>query len=187
MKNIVLEVLSDGKEHTSNEIKDRIREAEIEIDSKSSTLRMAIYQLRNCGVDIYSRDRGIYQIREKNIEEYNPNFKGFITIMPEQRQSLKCVYIHSDGNIVLNGKLNSEIKSRKIEIRIADDGKKIALIPDGENNHKFTKNGNTKNMSLLKQLKSNHINVPTAYEMKLDINTGVWIGEISNKLKMRSK
>ncbi len=183
VKNIVLEVLNDGKEHTSDEIKRRIGEEGIELDNKCSTLRTAIYQLRNSGIDIYSKDRGVYQIKDKNMQERNSILQGFTTLMPEQKLSSKYIYIHADGKLILNGRLNSEIKSRQIEIRISDNGKKLALIPDGEYNHKFTKNGSTKNMTLLKKLKNKHVSLPVTYEMKLDTNSGIWMGEICQNKK----
>lgn len=185
VKNIVLEVLSDGMEHTSDEMRNRINEEEIELDKNCSTLRTAIYQLRNNGTEIYSRDRGIYQIKEKNTEECYPILKGFTTLMPEKRVSPKYIYIHADGSLILNGKLNKEIKSRQIEIRINNNGKKLALIPDGKDSHKFTKNGRTKNIGLLKELKSKRIIVPVTYAMELDKNSGIWIGEIYKNMNTK--
>ena len=68
------------------------------------------------GVEIYSPDRGIYQIKEK--ENSHPVLKDFTTLMPEKRISPKCIYIHEDGSLFFNGKLNQEIKSREVEIRL---------------------------------------------------------------------
>lgn len=185
VKNIILEVLSDGMEHTSDEMRSRINKEGIELDKKCSTLRTAIYQLRNNGTEIYSRDRGIYQIKEKSMEEYYPIFKGFTTLMPEKKISPKYVYVHADGSIILNGKLNKEINSRQIEIRINNNGKKLALIPDGKNNHKFTKNGSTKNIGLLKELKNKHIGVPVTYAIELDKDSGIWIGELCKNMNAK--
>lgn len=182
VKNIILELLSDGMEHTSDEMRSRINEEGIELDKKCSTLRTAIYQLRNSGNEIYSRDRGIYQLKEKKKKEDYPILAEFTTLMPEEKVFPCYIYVHMDGSIVLNGKLNKEIKSRQIEIKITNSGKQIALIPNGEHNHKFTKSGKTKNMELLKKLKSNHLGVPATYEMELDKKTGIWIGEIGKNI-----
>ena len=178
VKNIVLEILSDGLEHTSDEMRSCIKEKGVDLEEKSGTLRTAIYQLRNNGTEIYSRDRGVYQIKEKNREEVYPILQGFTTLIPEKKVSPTYVYVHADGSIILNGKLNKEIKSRQIEIRINNYGKKLALIPDGTDNHKFNKNGSTKNIGLLKALKSKRIGVPVTYVMELDKNSGIWIGEV---------
>ncbi|MBT9788474.1 hypothetical protein GPK90_03740 [Clostridium sp. MCC344] len=183
-KSIILDLLSDGMEHTSDEMRSRLREEGIEVDKQSSTLKMAIYQLRVNGSEIYSRVRGVYQLKE---EKKQAMLAEFITLMPEEKNTSYYTYIHTDGNIVLNGKLNREIDSRQIEIKITNDGVKIALIPNGEKNHRFTKSGKTKNMELLKRLKSNHISVPTAYEMKLDKKTGVWIGTVNKNNVKKGK
>ena len=185
VKNSVLVLLSDGREHSSDEIKALIQEEGIELDRNSSTLRTAIYQLRNSGIDIYSRERGVYQIKEKEKERDSPFLKDFTTLMPEKKVSPKCIYVHGDGSLVLNGSLNAEIKTRQVEIKVSNDGKKLALIPDGENNHKFTKSGRTQNMELVKKLKSKRINVPTTFEMAQNKDSGIWIGEIHRNEKSK--
>ena len=181
VKNIILSLLADGKEHSSDEIRDIISKEGLELDRKSNTLRAAIYQLRASGVEIYSRDRGIYQIKqsENNCLELN----DFTTLIPEKKVSPKCIYIHEDGSLVLNGKLNQEIKSREIEIKIHNSGKEVALIPNGECCHKFTKSGRTKNADLIKRLKSKHVNIPATFEMEQDKTSGVWFGKLHNKIK----
>ena len=114
----------------------------------------------------HSRDRGVYQILENVEKEEAPFLQEFTTLLPEEKNSPKCIYVHSDGSLNFNGKLNGEIKSRQIEIRISDDGKRIVLIPDGKNNHKFTKSGRTKNTELIRTLKKKHIGVPATFEME---------------------
>lgn len=183
VKEIILELLSDEMEHTTTDIQNNIISSGIELDSKSSVIRTAIYQLRSNGEDIYSRDRGIYQLRKKCLEETNHLLKGFETVFPTPRHSPECVYIHSDGKITLSGRLNAEIKTRQIEIRISSDAKKIAMIPNGEHSHKFTKAGTTKNDGLLKIMKNKHYTMPVAFSMKQDENSGIWIGEMQKNSK----
>ena len=181
VKSIILSLLADGKEHSSDEIRSIINKEGLELDKKSSTLRTAIYQLRVSGVEIYSRDRGIYQIKEK--ENSCLVLKDFTTLMPEKRISPKCIYIHEDGSLVFNGKLNQEIRSREIEIKIHNNGREVALIPNGEYCHKFTKSGRSKNTELVKKLKSKHINIPATFEMEQDKDSGIWFGKLLNKAK----
>lgn len=186
VKNIVLDLLSDGKEHSSEEMKILIQKDGIELDKKSNVLRTAIYQMRSSGIRIYSRDRGVYQILENVEKEEAPFLQEFTTLLPEEKNSPKCIYVHSDGSLNFNGKLNGEIKSRQIEIRISDDGKRIVLIPDGKNNHKFTKSGRTKNTELIRTLKKKHIGVPATFEMERYMDSEIWIGEII-KIKKNKK
>lgn len=133
-----------------------------------------------------SRDRGVYQILENVEKEEAPFLQEFTTLLPEEKNSPKCIYVHSDGSLNFNGKLNGEIKSRQIEIRISDDGKRIVLIPDGKNNHKFTKSGRTKNTELIRTLKKKHIGVPATFEMERYMDSEIWIGEII-KIKKNKK
>ena len=60
VKETILELLSDEKEYTTDDIRKYIINKGIDLDSKSSVIRTAIYQLRSNGVAIFSRDRGIY-------------------------------------------------------------------------------------------------------------------------------
>lgn len=69
VKEIILELLSDENEYTTGDIQKQIQNSGLELDSKSGVIRTAIYQLRSSGIEIYSRDRGIYQLRKKRGEE----------------------------------------------------------------------------------------------------------------------
>lgn len=178
VKKIVIESLEDGKEHTSEEIKSNIQNAGIELDSKSSVLRTAIYQLRASGMEIYSRDRGIYQVKKKEKQKSNSSFSDFIVLKPERRNISEYVYVHEDGRIVLNGKLNMKIGERLIEIRISKDGKTIVLLLNGANSHKFTKSGSTQNKEIITILKTKKISLPAKYEMRFDSENGVWMGSV---------
>ena len=178
VKETILELLSDEKEYTTDDIRKYIINEGIDLDSKSSVIRTAIYQLRSNGVDIFSRDRGIYQIRKREIRESNPLLKDLVTILPNEKTSPQRVYIHSNGKITISGKLNADIKTRQIEIRISSDAKRMALIPNGEHAHRFTKAGGTRNDELSKKLKSKHFSMPVTYMMEQDEKTGIWIGKM---------
>lgn len=117
VKETILELLSDEKEYTTDDIRKYIINKGIDLDSKSSVIRTAIYQLRSNGVAIFSRDRGIYQLRKREIRESNPLLKDLVTILPNEKTSPRYVYIHSNGKITISGKLNADIKTRQIEIR----------------------------------------------------------------------
>lgn len=178
VKETILELLSDEQEYTTDDIRKYIINEGIDLDSKSSVIRTAIYQLRSSGVDIFSRDRGIYQLRKRKIRESNPLLKDLVTILPSEKTSPQRVYIHSDGKITISGKLNADIKTRQIEIRISSDAKRMALIPNGEHAHRFTKAGGTRNDELSKKLKSKHFSMPVTYMMEQDEKSGIWIGKM---------
>lgn len=182
VKSIILDLLSDGAEHSSDELRKGISENGLALNPKDSVLRTALYQLRNSGV-IHSRDRGVYQICSK--ENIQSVLKDFTTLVPEQKIPPMCIYVHDDGSLVLNSKLNQEIKSRTIEIKLHSNGSKIALIPDGEICHKFTKSGRTKNIELVKILKNKRISFPATFEIVQDVDLGVWIGDLHKNTKSK--
>ena len=112
------------------------------------------------------------------ISKSNPLLKDLVTILPSEKTSPQRVYIHSDGKITISGKLNADIKTRQIEIRISSDAKRMALIPNGEHAHRFTKAGGTRNDELSKKLKSKHFSMPVTYMMEQDEKSGIWIGKM---------
>lgn len=136
---------------------------------------------------IYSRDRGIYQLQEKSRKTDYKLLEGFISLIPEQKVFPKYLYVHSDGRLILNSTLNREIKSREIEIKINNNCRKIALIPNGDKNHRFTKNGTTRNVQLVRILTTKKIQIPAAFKMELDTESGVWIGELDKNIKRVNK
>ena len=187
VKELILEILSTENEYTTEDIKKYISTKGITIDSNSSVIRTAIYQLRSTGLEIYSRDRGIYQLINKNPKENNLLLEDFETIYPNQRFAQKRVYIHPDGKVSMSGSLNSEIKTRLLEIRISKDFKKIALIPNGEHAHKFTKTGVAKNNTFIKIMKNRHRISPVTFNMKKQESSNIWIGQIESTSKNASK
>lgn len=173
IKSIIVGELGDYQEHTMKELREKVLESCIEIDKGGSALRTAIYQLKNSGLPIESRERGVYCLKVR--KEFS-QLEGFSILKPAGNNVKRCVYIHSDGKIILNGKLNGEIASRKIELRIANKGEKLALIVEGNEPHKFTKSGHTKNSELIKILEKKNYVFPVCYEMeKVD---DIWIGSV---------
>lgn len=81
---IILDLLADGKEHSSDEIRRVLAQKGILSNRKYDVLRMSIYQLRKNGTEIYSRKRGVYQIEQK---EKPDEIKKIILI---RKTSLLC-------------------------------------------------------------------------------------------------
>lgn len=107
-------------------------------------------------------------------------------VSPHERTPRKCVYVHADGKIILNGRLNSIITSRNIEIRVSKDGEKIALIVGGSNCHTFTKNGHTINKEIINIL-GKRLNYPLGYEMENNIVDNIWIGKLQKVENKKEK
>ena len=173
IKEIVMEVLDDYMEHSAQELRDEIQKRGVELDEGSSAFRTAMYQLKNKGVNIESRERGLYCLVK---DEESLCLKGFTVLKPINKTAKRCVYIHEDGAIILNGRLNGEMLSRKVEIRIADGGEKLALIENGKEYHCFTKSGRTKNLEIKNVLGKKKITYPICYEMEKQ--DGLWIGSL---------
>ena len=176
IKDIIMDILADYKEHSAQEIREEVKKRGVCLSEGSSAVRTAMYQLKNSGLNIDSRERGVYCLMR---QEDMIQLKGFTVLKPIDKVSKRCVYVHEDGKIILNGKLNGEIISRKIEIRLAEGGERLALIEDGKEYHKFTKSGSTKNIEIKKILGKKKINFPMCYEMEK--HDGIWIGLLKRK------
>lgn len=130
--------------------------------------------MRNSGINIESSERGVYALKNEQLDI--GILDGFSILKPEEKKSQRYVYVHDDGKIILNGRLNNDIQSRNIEIRLKDDGEKIALIIDGSNCHRFTKNGHTINREFVKMLERKKIKFPLIYEMEQ--TNHIWFGKL---------
>lgn len=173
IKEIIIKELKDGQVHTANDLRQKISENGIPITTKDSSLRTAIFQLRNSGYNIVSKDRGTYQLATITPVSI---LKDFRTLSPEEKPINYYIYVHNDGRIVLNSKLNAAIKSRHIEIKINQSGDRIALIENGNDCHSFTKSGHSKNHELLKIIKRKRVLFPATYEMTFNSDSKIWLG-----------
>lgn len=187
IKQILLTALDDSLDHTADDLREIIKQNNIEITAGDSSFRTAIFQLRNSGYNIVSKERGTYKLVKNKSNELLDNF--FI-IEPEEKKENYCVYIHNDGKIVLNGRLNHAIDSKEIEIRISSDGEQLALIANGTKCHKFTKSGYSQNQDLLKIVKKKRVSLPACFNMEFNPVYKMWIGKINRtprKTKTQNK
>ena len=88
IKNIVLDVLSDGKEHTMTEIRDVVLSHNIKLDDKSTLLRNIMYHLKKENANFLNPTRGIYQLlsAEKDYNDYYSELNSSIKTVEKTLQ-----------------------------------------------------------------------------------------------------
>ncbi len=91
IKNIVLDVLSDGKEHTMTEIRDVVLSHNIKLDDKSTLLRNIMYHLKKENANFLNPTRGIYQLlpAEKVYNDYYSELNSAIKTVEKTLQEYK--------------------------------------------------------------------------------------------------
>ena len=124
IKKHVLELLSDGKERSTTEIKNYILSKNIKLEKSSTIVRNVLYKLKQENPNITNSDRGKYQLKlntpsiaddsselndairviEKNLQEYKTF--NWITCNDDQ---LNLARINAQRLISLANKINSEI------------------------------------------------------------------------------
>lgn len=70
IKRIILELLSDGKEHTTQEIREHLSRNNIQLEKSSTLLRNVMYTLKKENQSLLNPTRGTYQLllRENNCQ-----------------------------------------------------------------------------------------------------------------------
>ena len=89
IKDIIVNVLSDYEEHSSEDLRKHIQKEGISLDARSSSFRTAIFQLRNSGMNIESRERGVYRLIMEKKEERD--LVGFALLKPEDRTTKRYI------------------------------------------------------------------------------------------------
>lgn len=118
------------------------------------------------------------------IEKYI-DLDNFVLLEPKSARSQEMrVSIVEKGEIRLNTLLMNTINTRKIEIFISKDCRKIILNPNGARSHKFTKAGTAKNDEIVTVLKKLKIKFPITYNVEWNEQAAIYEGKInvSNKV-----
>lgn len=185
IKELILELLKDGKPRQVREIYDYLDQKGIYIDRESSALRTALHALKNEFDSMKNPEKGVYVWEEnksrKNFErEYSYDFSDFVTVHPSTKRNAELVVsIMPDGTFAVNTHLLNCLSENKAEVKIKNDGSQLVLIADGKESIKFGKNGRIKNYEILKKLQMLKKKLPVYYVGEWNAESGIWIGNIS--------
>ena len=202
LKSMIIEYLSDGKEKTLDEMRQWLHEHNIKIEKNNSTLRMALYNLKQENSYLKNPKRGVYYMdiyneeKEKVIEENSVkskyDFSGYKVIRESaRREQALVVSIMQNGVFALNSKLFALFPDREAHVIMKPDGSQLVLSRAKSEDEKihFGKNGSTKNYDIVKTLKELKKRFPVYYVGELDEEENVWIGEFTtenpNKTRQR--
>ena len=181
IKKMVIEYLQDGKIHDVKEIREKLNEKGIKVDSKSSALRISLCNLKKEKI-LDNPEMGKYclkrnaKVENKNSSKYD--FTEFEIIKSVTRKNTQLVMaIFEDGTVSLNTKLLELFPEHNVEIRIKKDCSQIALFPKGNSCINVGKNGRIKNYDIVERIKKSKIKLPTYYVGEWDDDEIVWIGE----------
>lgn len=217
IKDTILEVMEDGKEHTIREIRDAL---EIKgVQETPALIRSTIYKIQDDDPRLERLERGVYQMLKENgytteslqldnIEKENTSdiiddscrkesksidalsdvVDDFILIEPTNHKKKKMVLsILKDGTIVFNRNLMQSFKNSEVEIWIKEDASIIRLNPEGNTRCKISKTGRNKNYHIFEFINERNIILPIYYVFEWDKEHKYLIGTISEKNPNLSK
>lgn len=204
IKNIILEVMEDGKEHSIREIRD-VLETE-GIQETPALIRSTIYKIRDNDMRLERVERGVYQMIKENRYTSEPlqqddiikkhtietadNYCGkerektdsFILIEPTNHKKKKMVLsILKDGTIAFNQNLMQSFKNNEVEIWIKKDATIIRLDPEGNTRCKISKTGRNKNYHIFEYMNELNIVLPVYYVFEWDKEHKYLLGIMSKK------
>lgn len=208
IRELTLELLGDGKVHTTKEIMDIAIEKEIILDKKTDVVYNVLFHMKKNGLIVAGPDKSQYIIgnvdgvekdkvkkrtikkeaeeeKEQKVSMLNLDKDRFSLLQPSPSRYSKMIFtVKENGELKMNGALMSKIKDREIEIFISKDLRTIILNPAGVNTHKFTKAGITKNREIVSMLKKLKIRFPITYAVSWSESVGAWEGvlEVNEKV-----
>jgi len=199
VRDIIFEVIKDGKVHTAEELHRICEQRGIEINRNRAEIYNVAYQLKKKGVIISDGDNG-YLLVEKNkdanlimnkkdkvkLEQRyedgiigNLDLSEFEIVRPAIRKKAKQVIsVFDNGDLALNSVLCKMLKTNKIEIRIKNDCSQILLIPDGKILLDITKNNRIKNYQIYEKLTRRKVKFPVYYVGEWNDENNIWIGDL---------
>ena len=193
IKTLILECVQDGMMKSIEEINTYLIKKGIIIESGSSALRTALFNLKKENIYFKNPEKGYYILESQSKENTDQNpgtydFSDFITIEKStQKETYLVVSILPDGSFALNSHLLMYFPERKAEIKIKNDCSQIALLLNGNKKMSLGKNGRAKNYSILDKVKEYGKELPVYYVGKWGDKEKIWIGNLSAHNPNRSK
>lgn len=199
IREIIKEVLQDGKVHTAEELHRICEQGGIEINRNRAEIYNTVHQLKKKGVIVSDGENGYLltgwdkeiasdatkcdkdKVR-KNLNNSivdRVDLSEFEIVKPAVRKEAKQVIsIFDNGDLALNGVLSKLIKTNKVEVRIKKDCSQILLLPDGDILLDISKNSRIKNYHIYEKLKEKKVKFPIYYVGEWDEENRIWMGEL---------
>ncbi len=89
VKDYILDLLSDGKEHSTVEIKDYILSRGLKIEESSTLIRNVLFKLKNDDCIIINTSRGMYRLKQDAEESCYVELKRSISVIEQELLQLK--------------------------------------------------------------------------------------------------
>lgn len=208
IREMILELLSDGKIHTTKEMMDLAVEKGIILDKNTDIVYNILFHMKKKGLIASGPDKAQYVLGDisefkddkekkeimeraeakggemKKVSILNLDKEKYSLLQPlPARYSKMFLTVKESGELKMNSALMNKIKERNIEIFISKDMRTIILNPSGECTHKFTKAGTAKNREIVCLLKKLKIKFPIMYAVEWNESIGAWEGalDVSSK------
>lgn len=199
VREIVRNVLEDGKAHTAEELHRICESNGIEVSRNRSEIYNIVHQLKVRGEIVSDEEnRYILVVKDcggslcntggKNIEQRRNmqaitsskfDSTDFEIVNPAIRKEAKQVIsVFDNGDLAINGPLRKVLKTNQVELRIKKDCSQILLVPNGTVLLDITKNNRIKNYRIYEKLKSKKMKFPVYYVGEWNKEDEVWLGDL---------
>lgn len=198
-------IFEDRKSHNLNEIREKCRDLNIDLESDKNALSNVIFKMKKDKRIRSTGEKGVYELmpltemeddKAEDSQEYmlefpsktkveskskslNLNWEDFFVLKPNTTRLQEMrVTITEKGEIRFNSLLHKNLTNRKIQIIFSKDYRTVLLNPEGEDAHIFTKAGTTKNRMLIEIFRKMKIKFPVGYIVNWDEKYEMWKGKL---------
>lgn len=191
VRDIIRELMKDGKTHTAEEFERICEKNGIYMHNDRGPIYNVVYQLKKKGEIISDGENGYMAVGIGNacierpnktvtIEESSIDLSEFEIVRPAIRRKTKQVIsIFENGDVVFNSELVKSLKEHTIEIRIKKDCKQLLLLPNGKEKFEIGKNSKFKNYVIYEKLREKRVKFPIYYVGDWNEKEEFWLGNLS--------
>lgn len=191
IREIIREVMKDGKVHTAEEFEKICEKKGIKLYNDRGPIYNVVHQLKAKG-EIASDGENGYVAPDSDSAGEEVNSKHLLTEIKRidlaefeivsrsvRKRTKQVISIFENGDVAFNDALVKVLGNRDVEIRIKKDCGQLLLLPDGENKIEIGKNHRFKNYEIYDRLIKRRIRFPAYYVGEWDDENMLWLGDLT--------
>lgn len=204
VQQIIYEIMNDRLPHTLKEVRERCKDAGIDVNGKDGTLYTLVHRLKQNGKIRSTGEKGTYILAsetecakedrstekdkqenaaQETAEKVSEWDRADILWPDEKNDGGLRVSINDKGEIRLNKAFLRKIETKTVAIRFNNNYKVILLreMLSGDGVYKCTNGGIIRNRRIVSELKKRNFQFPVTYVVIWDEKEKFWRGSLRQK------
>ncbi len=204
VQQIIYEIMKDRLPHTLKEVRERCKDAGVDVNGKDGTLYTLIHRLKQSGKIQSTGQKGTYilavetervnedsstekdgqeKVSKESTEKVSEWDQADILWPDEKNDGELRISINDKGEIRLNKAFLRKIETKTVAIRFSNNYKVILLreMLSGDGVYKCTNGGIIRNKRIVSELKKRNFQFPVTYVIIWDEKEKFWRGNLRKK------